>query len=266
MNLGISTASFYPLETELALEIIGKAGVKNTELFFNARSEMKESFIDILEDIKERYGINIVSIHPTLSLAEPYMIFSAYDRRFYEALDEYSRYSEIAARLGAKFIIMHGGKLNGILSDEEYCEKYMLIKQATLKNGVTVLHENVVNFRAGNLEFMRSMREILGKDAEFCFDIKQAIRCGYEPFSIIEEFYQNIHHYHISDHSISSDCQLPFKGGFNFKKLFSFLYSTGYEGASIIEVYNNAYKDYSEITDSFEELNNILKSSNLPLE
>ena len=33
MNLGISTASLYPLETELALEEAGKAGVKNTEIF-----------------------------------------------------------------------------------------------------------------------------------------------------------------------------------------------------------------------------------------
>lgn len=53
MNLGISTASFYPLETELALEEVGKAGVKNTEIFFNAESELKDSFIEILLGIKE---------------------------------------------------------------------------------------------------------------------------------------------------------------------------------------------------------------------
>ena len=39
MNIGVSTASFYPLETEEALEQLGKAGVKYTEIFFNALSE-----------------------------------------------------------------------------------------------------------------------------------------------------------------------------------------------------------------------------------
>ena len=49
MNIGVSTASFYPLETEAALEELGKAGVKYTEIFFNALSELKPAFIDILE-------------------------------------------------------------------------------------------------------------------------------------------------------------------------------------------------------------------------
>ena len=53
MNIGISTASYYPLETESALEEIGKSGIKTTEIFFNAESELKDSFIDILEDIKD---------------------------------------------------------------------------------------------------------------------------------------------------------------------------------------------------------------------
>ena len=102
MKLGISTASFYPMETELALEEIGKAGVKDTEIFFNCESELKDSFIDILLEIKEKYSLNITAVHPTMSLAESFMIFSAYERRFYEALKQYHRYSEVAKALGAQ--------------------------------------------------------------------------------------------------------------------------------------------------------------------
>ena len=58
MNIGVSTASFYPLETELSLENLGKAGIKHTEVFFNAACELKQSFIDMLMDIKEEYGIS----------------------------------------------------------------------------------------------------------------------------------------------------------------------------------------------------------------
>ena len=76
MKIGVSTASFYPLETELSLEEVGKHGVKLTELFFNAEMELKPSFVDMLADIKDSYGMEIPSIHTTMSLAESFMIFS----------------------------------------------------------------------------------------------------------------------------------------------------------------------------------------------
>ena len=254
MNIGVSTASLYPLETELALENIGKAGVKNAEVFFNCESELKPAFIDILCDIKNEYSINITSIHPTYSLAESFLLFSEYDRRFYEGLQKFARYSEIAAELGAKYIIMHGGKNNGILSDEEYCERYMQLNAQTLKNGIYVLQENVANFRARDREFLRSMCEILGDDAKFCFDVKQAVRSGYNPLDLAEEFASHIKHCHISDHSIGSDCLLPLKGGFDFKTFFNLMASKGYNGAYIIEVYKNAYKNYDEIFNSYKKI------------
>lgn len=254
MKLGISTASFYPMETELALEEIGKAGVKDTEIFFNCESELKDSFIDILLEIKEKYSLNITAVHPTMSLAESFMIFSAYERRFYEALKQYHRYSEVAKALGAKYIIMHGGKPNGILTDEEYCERYMALKEQTLKNEVTVLQENVVNYRSGDIEFLRSMRDILGRDAEFCFDIKQSIRSGYLPMDLVEEFYDNIKHYHISDHSVAGDCLLPGDGKFNFGGFFGFLKKRGYTGALITEVYKFSYKNYDDIFNSHKNI------------
>lgn len=257
MDIGVSTASFYPLETELALEEIGKMGIKTTEIFFNAESELKDSFIEILCEIKNRYGINVVSVHPTMSLAESFMIFSAYERRFYESLEKFSRYSLVAAELGAKYIILHGGKPNGILSDEEYCERYMRLKERTKENGVTLLQENVVNYRAGDIEFMRSMRDILGEQAEFCLDIKQSVRCGYPPLELTDEFMDNIRHFHLSDHSLAGDCLLPGRGSFNFKDFLKFTQERNYNGFGIIEVYNNAYKSYEEIKDSYEYIKNL---------
>lgn len=254
MKIGISTACLYPLETELALEEIGKAGIKETEIFFNAECELKDSFIDILLDIKENYNLNITAVHPTMSLAESFMIFSAYERRFYESLEKYQCYSEAAAKLGAKYIIMHGGKSNGILSDEEYCERYMLLKEKTLKNGVSVLQENVVHHRSGDVEFLHSMVDILGSDAEFCFDIKQAIRSGYNPLELITSFLPNIRHFHISDHSLASDCLLPLNGCFDFDSFFKLLKKNDYNGSAIIEVYRHSYKEYCEIFTSHYSL------------
>lgn len=257
MSIGISTSSFYPLETENALEEIAKFGVKTAEIFFNAESELKPTFIDILKDIKDDYGLIIPSIHPTMSLAESFMIFSEYERRFYESIDKFSRYSEIAAELGAKYIILHGGKPNGLLTDEEYFERYMRLNNVTRKNGVTVLQENVARFRAGDIEFLRNMRDFLGDDAQFCFDVKQSVRCGYNPLDLLTEFMGNIKHCHISDHSLASDCQLPLNGKFDFKTFFEILKQNDYKGVSIIEVYNNAYRNYEEILNSYNKLSKI---------
>ena len=77
MKLGVSTASYYPLETELALEQIGKSGIKTTEIFFNANCELEPSFTSELCHIKNKYGITVSSVHPTMSLAESFMLFSA---------------------------------------------------------------------------------------------------------------------------------------------------------------------------------------------
>ena len=259
MNIGVSTASYYPLETENALEEIGKSGIKTTEIFFNCESELKPAFVDILKSIQDEYDINITAIHPTLSLAEPFMIFSAYERRFNESIQKFARYSEVAAELGAKYIIMHGGKPNGILNDEEYCQRYMILKETALKNGVTILQENVCKFCSGDVEFLRSMCDILGDDAEFCFDIKQAIRSGLIPMEVVSEFISHIKHFHISDHSIASDCMLPGNGGFNFEELFRFLKKQDFKGALNIEVYRNAYKDFEEINNSFKGITQICK-------
>ncbi len=241
MKCGMSTACLYPMETEVALEEIGKAGIKMAEIFFNCESELKDCFVDELLAITQKYGVEIAAIHPTMSLAESFMIFSSYERRFYEALKQYTRYSQIAKRLGAKYIVMHGGKPNGICDDEEYCRRYMTLNDATKQNGVSVLQENVVNYRSGNVEFLRSMVNIIGEDARLCFDIKQSIRCGLAPMELIEEFYPYIKHFHISDHSMAGDCLIPDMGGFDFKGLFEFLTLKGYGGALITEVYSSCY-------------------------
>ena len=256
MEIGVSTSCFYPLETEVALENLGKAGIKHTEIFFNALSELKQSFVDMLLDIQSEYGITVASLHPTMSLAESFMIFSNYERRYREAEDQFRRYSEIAASLGAKYIIMHGGKPNGILTDEEYCERYMRLKEITRENGADILQENVVRFRAGEIDFLRSMKNILGEEAEFCLDLKQSLRCGYSPYDLIDEFSDNIKHYHISDHSISSDCLLSLNGGFDFGGFFSVLKEKSFKGSCIIEVYKDCYSSYEEVYNSFNKLKN----------
>ena len=62
MKIGVSTSCFYPLETEVSLENLGKAGIRHTEIFFNALSELKQSFVDMLLDIQNEYGKTDIQI------------------------------------------------------------------------------------------------------------------------------------------------------------------------------------------------------------
>lgn len=259
MKLGISTSCFYPLETEKAFSLIAKQNVDCCEIFFNADCELKKPFIKKLKKIKDESGITVTSIHPTMSLAESFMLFSAYDRRLKEGLDNYKRYGEIAAELGADFVIMHGGKDNGVLSEEQYCERYLQISESTAEGGGRLLQENVANFRAGSLDFLKMMVKNLGNQARFCLDVKQSIRGGYTPEAVIDAVGRNIDHLHISDHNSLSDCQLPLRADYDFKALFEKMKAIGYSGSAIIEVYSFAYKEYKEIFESYNMLKDSIK-------
>lgn len=252
MKLGISTASFYPLVTEEALEKIGKSGVKYTEIFFNANYELTDEFVSELKRIADFYGVEITSVHPTASLAESFMLFSNYDRRLKEGIEIFKRYGEISRNLGAKYVILHGGKPNGILNDQQYCERFMYINNAVKQGGGELLQENVFRFRAGELDFLKMMAENLGDQVGFCLDVKQSIRGGYSPFDVISSVGKNIKHLHISDSNSVKDCMLPGHGDFDFRKLKHEMDKLGYDGAYIIEVYRNAYKEYDELINSIK--------------
>ena len=254
MKIGVSTSCFYPLETEKSLEEIGKNGVKYTEVFFNANCELKQEFIRELIKIKDYYGIEILSVHPTMSLAESFMLFSSYDRRYDEGIEDYKRYADIAAEFGAKYIIMHGGKVNNVLNDDGYFERFYKISEEVNKNGVQVLQENVAKCRANNLDFLRRMNESLKDDARFCIDVKQCLRGGYSPFDAVKLLGESVKHLHISDSNETNDCLLPLCGDFDFKKFTDVALQSGFTGNAIIEVYSNAYEKYSEIFNSYQKV------------
>ncbi len=258
MRLGVSTASLYPLETEKALLEVARSGCECTEIFFNATCEMKQEFVDLLDSIRCEYGIYITSVHPTMSMAESYMFFSDYTRRYEEGIEQYKRYAEIAAQLGAKYIIMHGGKPNHVMDGYGYCERFLQVSEAVKESGATLLHENVVHHRAGDIEFLRFMAEQLGDRVGFCLDVKQSIRAGYSPFDALRAVSANIKHIHLSDNQPENDCMLPCKGDFDFSAFLSLAKELGYKGDAVVEVYRNAYGHYEELFESLNVLKKVI--------
>lgn len=254
MKIGVSTSCLYPMYTEQAFEMIAKNGVELTEIFFNANCELEPEFIEKLLAIKREYRIHVSSIHPTMSLAESFMLFSNYDRRYYEGLENFKRYGEIAAQLGAKYVIMHGGKPNGTMDNYGYFDRFSKVSQAVEQNGAVLLQENVVNFRAGSLEALKQMSDYLGDSVNFCLDVKQALRGGYSPYDVLKLLGHKIKHLHLSDSNGKYDCMLPTSGEFDFNTFLSAAAANGYEGNAVIEVYRSAYNNPSELFDSHKRL------------
>ena len=261
MKIGISTACLYPMLTEKSLEEVGKSGIKDAEIFFNSMGELEKDFVSKLKNIKDNFGLNIISVHPTFSLAESFVFFSAYDRRKEEGMDVFRRYGEITNELGAKFVVLHGGKPNGILSDEQYFERFSEIAGAVGQNGGTLLQENVVKFRANDLGFLKKMCDYLGENANICLDVKQSIRGGYSPFDAVKLLKGNIKHIHLSDNSPEKDCKIPYEGTFDMVKFLKYAENCGYNGDCIVEVYRDAYKDYSDLFSSVEKLKKDYKNA-----
>ncbi len=260
MEIGASSACFYPLETERSFLHIAELGFNHCEIFFNAPSELRPSFIKELKTVKDAYGIDVVSLHPYASFGEGYDFYSAYKRRFEDAMDNYKRYFEAANTLGAKYIVMHGAAKLFDLDMTQYAERYYKITEIAKSSDCCVAHENVVNFLSATPDFSRFMKEQLGDSYKMVLDVKQARRAGYCAEDFINIMQNNIVHVHLSDYNEKTDCIAPCEEGlFDFEELFSLLHKAGYDGKYIIELYSDGYERKREITKSAKYLDTILK-------
>ena len=236
MTFGVSTACLYPDATEDALLSLAKLGVKETEIFFNAESELSGALLKKLLGIKNEYGVKVSAVHPFTSGFEPFLLFSRYERRFSDALELYKKYAAAAAALGASYIVIHGDGEKGLLSDDEYFGRFRTLRESCKAYGAEPIQENVNLFRASSPAFLLDMKAALGEDIGFALDIKQCVRSGRGPFEVAKAMSGHIRHVHVSDHTGAQSCLLPGRGGFDFARLFAFLKAEGYSGSVLIEV------------------------------
>lgn len=253
MELGISTACFYPMLTEEAFRLCGRLGVRTSEIFFNSPAELSGPVFDEVLAIQKEYGVHVASLHPFGSFGEPYYYFSAYERRCYDTLDDYRRNAHAAARLGASYVVMHGGRPSTI-PDEVYWERFRLIQSVCRQEGAELAHENVVHYRLESPEFVKRMRCAMHDDVAFVLDIKQAVRAGTDPFAMLDAMGPCIKHVHLNDHTPEQSCLPPGRGSFDFAALFSSLQAQGFDGAGVIEVYRGDFGEPEELMDSLDFL------------
>lgn len=259
MVTGISTACFYPELTEKSLLRTGELGFRTAELFFNSSCELKGAILHELDAIRHHYGIEVVSVHPFTSFAEGSLFFSDYERRVLDGLDFYRRYFDAAAQLGARFLVMHGGKAIKKLPPDFYAERLARVIRAGKEFGITVTHENVVHFSCESVGYTKQLAALLGDAFHMTLDIKQCVRTGEDPFAFIRELGPHIDHVHVSDHGLRGDCLPPGEGDFDFPSLFEQLGATGYRGAYIIELYSSGFSNDRQLLEAERYLHNCRK-------
>lgn len=260
MFAAVSTACLYPLETERALGILLRLGVKAVEIFINTESEMEPEFLADLKKQTDAAGARICSIHLHTSSYEPMMFFTDYSRRFDDSLRRYRAYFRGARALGASVVVFHGDRRDGRLPATAYYERFAVLSDAARQEGVVLGQENVARCRSRDAEFVRNMREFLGfGHAKFVLDCKQALRAQTDPFAMLAAMGEDLAHVHISDSGPAGDCLLPERGTFDFMRFVAGLDTAGYDGPLVLEVYRSAFGRPEELLEAYEAIERMLK-------
>lgn len=257
MEIGLSTACYYPLPTEEALAAVVEGGAACTEIFVNAFAELTPAYLRELRAILAGGQTRVVSIHPFTSGMEPMLFFGDYPRRLEEGLELYKLFYEAAATLGAGFLILHGGSGKVPVSYDRYLESYGRLDELGKSFGVRLAQENVGRCMSRQPELFTALRCAF-PDACFTLDLKQCLRCDSTAADFLEAMGPNLCHLHLSDAASACDCLPVGEGSFDFAALFAQLAAVGYQGDGVVELYNHNYTQPSQLWDSVAAIQNFL--------
>lgn len=261
MNVGISTACFYPEEPLDIIDKIGKLGFRHIEIFVNTEAEYEKNYAEQLKKKIDYYGIKVISVHPYTSLMEGIYFFSDYAKRTDDALKIYSRYFDYAQFMEAKFFTFHGEQ-NFLASFNEDkvrrdVETYKRLCDLANSKGIYFAQENVVRCHSQNIEFLdRLYKEV--PNIRFTLDIKQARRAKIDVFDYIDVMKDKICNVHANDYTENLDCVIAGQGIFDYNKLGRELKKHGYSGDLLIEVYRTNYKSLEDLAISKAFIQNAL--------
>lgn len=259
MAVGISTACFYPEQTEESLGKILTLQPPCVEVFLNAGCELEPGYLKKLRSMADRAGTRIVSVHPYLSAMEPMFFFSLYDRRFAEGLELYRRFWQAAAILGADTVVFHGNHRMSPLPLEEYFGRFDRLWQDARAAGVSLCQENVERCTSRSAGFFRAMGKAL-PEVRYILDVKQVIRAGEDLSEMVDAMGGRVRHIHMSDHNEGESCLVPGKGVLNISKLLIDTMSRGFSGSVIVELYRENFRDIVELSRGFQHLSLILST------
>lgn len=263
MRAGLSTGCFYPQLIEENIRLVSSANIPLIEMFICTESELLPEFLKPLKKILDDGGVKCNSVHPFTSVIEPLLLYSPYERRVDDFLEFHKRYFQAMNLLGAEIFVHHGNLSKLEVSDELYFERYLRLVETGKEFGITVAQENISRCNSASLQFKKHMMQVLGDNAVFVYDVKQAHIYGENVYEAIEALHSNIVHIHISDSARGSACRLIGEGYWDVKKFLRKLKSYNYSGDIILEVYNHNFESSEMLFDNFWLLDKMVKEVNM---
>ena len=262
MRTGVSTASLFLRENnEDALPLLERLGVKTAEVFLTSFSEYGYPFADLLKECKG--GLSINSVHDLNTGFEP-QLFNAHPRVRADAFAWLEKVLESANALGAPYYTFHGtarmkraARLPSADNFPKMVEGFARILDVCRIHGVTLCLENVewsTYNRIGVFEKIAQEVPNLGG----VLDIKQARISEYPYEKYLDEMGNRLAYAHISDVDEKGKICLPGKGIFDFETLIKRLQNVGFDGALLIEVYQNNYEKEEELKFACDFVNELL--------
>jgi len=259
MKIGISTASLFSrFVTEDAVAFLNDTNVATSEIFLESYCEYNKKFGKLLK--KRKGNLDVHSVHVLTTQFEP-QLYSINERAKDDSFKILDDMLECAKEVGAKYYTFHGvarlKKLPMNIDFERVGKITQDIIERCKKAGVSLAYENVHWAYYNYIGFFDEIRKRT-EGLKGTLDIKQARLSGIEPARYIEEMGKDIVTVHLSDVDENGRMCLPKKGGTtDFYDLFSRLKDVGFDGAMLLEVYPNDYKEISELFESLNYLSEI---------
>ncbi len=180
MVFGMSTACFFPnVYNEDAIDVMGKMGIANIEIFFCCMTEYRTDFVKELKKRAAFWGISVHSIHAFSLQFEP-QLFTKHERARTEALDIYKRVVDAGAMLGAGSYVFHGPAnvkraRSMVLDYEAIAERTQPLADIAKDAGIKLSWENVHWCWYAAPDFPQKLLPLLSCDSlYFTLDLKQA--------------------------------------------------------------------------------------------
>ena len=262
MEVGISTASFYPSLVEENLDRIAEMGGTCAEIFFNTFGEMQKPFTDVLKQRLQKNRLRLVSVHPFTSLMEGIMLFTAYERRTEEGMALYRSFFRNARSIGASYLTLHGERHMGNKETSAEMERklraYNRLCDIAEEEGMIVAQENVVWCRSAEPSYIKILRENVPK-LRFTFDVKQAHRAGKTWEDYLPVMGDRLVNIHINDFDAEHSCLLPGEGSMDYVPFFEYLRDSGYDAQVLIEVYAANFTEDAQVRKAVEHLQNLIQ-------
>ncbi|MDK2798489.1 MAG: hypothetical protein PWP27_69 [Clostridiales bacterium] len=257
MDIGISTACFYPMATESTLSVIYELGFKKIEVFMEAYSEYEVEFCKYLREQIDKFELKVISAHAFCSVYEPFL-FSEYRRRKLDALVTFKKALTAAHILGAKYFTFHGNRKEATTDTfnfRNYASEMDQLAEIAGEKNIVLAWENVYWCQSGSPDFIEKTMEYIRSDnLKFTLDIKQANKSGVNPIEYINVMKDKIVNVHINDADHEHVCLLPGEGKINLKLIIHTLKQNNYQGDLLIEVYRKNFRHMHQIIESRNHL------------